>query len=646
MLKTKQGNPTILVPPLDMWSEGVRLFVCKGEKAKKVWQSYYLPASKDSVCVNCWEGAFINEFKGYAVLPAGDYTVMLEGRDNSCQELNSFCVVEQDAFSTTFTKPKDLWFSKDVEWHEYGQWNLEQGGIVAESGLACVFVEGDMHGILKGSFQINDKKTCGKFGLIARLYNASNHVRVSMTYDKDLLKIKLIRISGSSLCDVEEKVIAEEEVSIDSCLAHNVQWHFNGKKHEVWLNDVLILTAVEEYMGGVTVVGLFSETDSLYWQELSMQSTQLVPKYNIKHSAYRAMIRPGNIQQFYLLKSEMPDQNIFWESGIQFGHIGGSEIKFTQNTRLNMVYSGEVCSQVQWEGPMPKFVEQSDDIRGWARGVSSFYPDRLVLADYVTARTNRSVGPDFDMMSRALAGPARVALSGEQTFQEWILPDDGAMKGLELQDPSEIFPVCIAFPLKLGDELWWLKAIIVNLLHVNDSSAAAFAWRCSYGLTASHDFRVLPTKPGMEYGFSILVEWQQSSSSKLVEQDLLNLRDDWCTPVIIEPQIGSVISYPDQRDQPAEAMEFSGCFDRSTGVYGLVAENGHFLDNLDPLDISRRTLMLKAEGLGTGEIECKLNGQLLELGKGYLEQNLTNTNKLIIIKKSIDQKTTLEIRQK
>ena len=276
-------------------------------------------------------------------------------------------------------------------------------------------------------------------------------------------------------------------------------------------------------MGGVTVVGLFAEPETVAWRQFGMTTTRAVPVHTIRQEEYEAVIRPGNIQRLKLLKSPAPDQDLCWESGIQFGHIGGSEIKFTQAARLDLICDGLALSQMRWEGPMPKFVDQSEDIRGRAHGLASFYPDRIVLADYVLPWVRRSVGPDFDLLARRMKGPARIALGSDTTFREWVLPATGVENALKAQTCGNAYPVAAAFPFNLGGQTWWLKAVIGNLLHVaGDAPAAMFAWRCPHGLTASHDFRIAPCTPGIEYGFSILTTWQQSGDPAAVEEDLLN----------------------------------------------------------------------------------------------------------------------------
>ena len=121
------------------------------------------------------------------------------------------------------------------------------------------------------------------------------------------------------------------------------------------------------------------------------------------------MIRPGNVHQLHPPAADhrrgtrpTPDTDVLWESGIQFGHIGGSEIKFTQGAALDLLAGGPVVDLVRWHGPMPRFVDQDRDVRGFARGTAAFYDHRIVIADWVDVGVRRSVGPDFDVLARAL----------------------------------------------------------------------------------------------------------------------------------------------------------------------------------------------------------------------------------------------------
>ena len=663
-ISEKHGNPTILVPAQ---SGCVARRVIVSDDDGPVWRSHVLAAGVDTVRVDVWHGRFVGCSEGWSVLSGGDYVVTIEGAadntDNGAGEqlqVSDGCVAEQqtlriaerELFVASFCGPQEEWFTQNAQWHQKGTWIQQDEGITAQDEPAYLFAEGAMHGTLSAEFCLGDSDSTSTFGLIARLYNAFTNIRVFLTYRAGKLHVVLARVFNTLPDPTSHDIVAEADVvlpdesssQLSSRPTHCVRWQFNGQRSVVWINDIKALDVTDGFMGGVTVVGLFSEPGSVCWRGMSMTTSQAVPNYEIECADYSAVIRPGNIQELRLSRSAAPQQNIFWESGLQFGHIGGSEIKFTQDARLQRTYDGDVFTQVQWQGPMPKFVDRSDDVRGWAHGIATFYPERIVLEDHVLARTRRSVGPDFDMMSRVLAGPARIALAGERSFGDWTLPDDGSMASIPLEGCSNTFPVCIAFPLALGGERWWLKAVLACRHPIeSDPAAAIFAWRCAFGLTASHDFRVAPTVPGIEYSFAIIVEWQAGGSCESVESDLLNLRDDWCQPVAVEAMVGSAIVYETEHDQPAEARSFSGCFDGSCGLYRLRGEDGRLRVALDPQGITRRSLSFCVEDMEVGCVDCMLDGRILEAATGYRRQSLDDRTQVITIPQVIDRPVVMDI---
>ena len=641
------GNPTILIPCEAR--TGDQRLVIRTPDGEAVWSSYPLSGAKDAVRVDVWQGEFVGQCEACSVLSGGNYVAFLGSATGGRRELQRLHVEGQTLFSGTFSGLRDHWFGQDGEWHTDGEWQARRGGIAAKDGPAYLFADGAMHGTLEAVFERSGSADeAGAWGLISRHYNAFAHYKLVLTSENDLLRVGLVCIMGTGGTGFTENLLGEGLFKGSARGEVRLRWELNGRRNAAWINDQPVLTGLSDYMGGVTVVGFFSQTPSVCWKRFSMTTTQAVPMHEIIHPQYRAVIRPGNIQRLWLRESGDPRMNVFWESGIQFGHIGGSELKFTQGAQLERICEGPAVSVVRWEGPMPKFVEQSVDVRGRAHGTACFYPDRIVLADFVLPWVRRSVGPDFDMFAGAMNGPARVALATDRQLQEWVLPDDGASNVLPGRRCDQMYPVAVAFPLSLGGEQWYLKAVIGNLLHVaGDAPGRMFAWRCLRGLTASHDFRVAPSTPGVEYGFSILVTWQRSDDASQVEKDLLDLREAWYCPAVVAPLIGSLVEYRDEKEHPAEAIAFDGCFDRATGTYVVRAEGGRSAVRFDPGGVTRRRVAFWVRGLPReGELACTRNGQPMQSGTDYLAQPFLGGSRLVMINPPVDQTATFEFAVK
>jgi hypothetical protein len=643
--RTTHGNPTIFLGDEGAQRPGRLVVLPVPSTAKPVWCSNPILKGEEAVRVDAWNGEFHGHQQGGCLLPAGRYTGIYKPEKGKSKIIETFQVQNRLLFDGSFSAVEKKWFEPAVEWHKDGIWQSASKGIFAPSGPAFLFCEGDMHGDLEGwvtpTSNLDSTKT---WGFIGRHYNAAHHLRLVFNREEDHWMVHLIRM-GAFACASPFLGLAQADYPFSPEKMLHIRWRLNGERHEVEINGRMILEARDGYMGGVTVMGFWSETPGITWNRFSMNSTQSVPLVEVKHRDYRAMIRPGNIHRFYLSKSQDPSKNICWESGIQFGHIGGSEIKFTQNARLTPVYQGSVLTQVSWEGPMPKFVDQSHDVRGYARGQASFYSDKIVLADYVLCRVRRSVGPDIDLLSRVLSGPARIATRHDPVFQDWILPQEGSSQPLKSLPCGQAYPLAIIFPLRLGNQSWWLKVVLGNLLNVEGTRLASiFGWVCPHRLTASHDFRVAPTEPGTEYGFSILLSWQRSETPQEVEQDVLNLLEDWYRPVQIKPLKGSTVSFLINVENPAQAISFDGCFDRATGLYHVFAEQETLELALDPEGIPRRSLAFRINGLDSeSPIQCTWNNKDLIKGADYVTQNLTPQSRLVVIRKKIIEPVRLNI---
>lgn len=606
----------------------------------RVWQSHILTGDVDAVRVDVWHGRFIEAGLGWSVLPGGSYRAVL-ARDSQAQPLEEFAVEEQELFRGDFTRPQAQWFGDYPDWHADGTWRCEKDGISPVDQTVYVFADGEIHGSVAAAFQANECEQGRTWGLITQHYNASYHLR--MVFDGQTARLIWVTPSGNAACS--HNLLVEAACPLAAGDEVQVVWQTNGTAHLLLVNGRQILAAQAPAAGGVTVVGLFADPHTTTWRTFRMTTSQAVPKYLIEKDQYQALVRPGNIQKMRLKQSAAPNLTFFWESGLQHGHIGGSELKYTQGADLHMVSKGPVADVIDWRGPMPKSGEQSDDVRGWARGTAYFYPQRIVLADYVLTLVCRSDGPDFDLLGRVVNGHARLALGNTRTFMEWALSPQGTFNHLGQQTCGQAYPLAVVFPLDLGGQQWFLKAVIGSLLNVDgDHPAGIFAWRCPRGLTASHDFRAGPTIPGREYGFSIVTEWQRGDDIAAAQADTLNLRDDWYQPMAVETEVGTALVYDMNREQPAEVIGFDGCFDRNTGTYVLIPQDGRVKVKLDPRGIRRRMTAFCLRGVREGAaMRCTIDGQALRPGDEFLEQPFGRDRRLVLLPQPIEQPITVEI---
>lgn len=582
----RHGNPTLILPPL-AGPRSVRLRRGGGDGAV-VWRAHDVADGVDAVSIDVWHGSFEGDLGGASLLPIGRYEPECADAGGRVQRMPAFDVVERVRFDVDLTTIDAAALADARAQQAHGPWQAGPSGLEAPTGTGHLFRDGAMHGVLSARWSLAGGDAA--FGLIARHYNAANHVRLECHAAADAIRLTLVLITGASITEAERTVLAEGRAP--RSVEVEVVWDLNGRRHVVEMNGRPVLHAHDGTMGGVTIVGLHTGPGAARARRFRMGSTQHVPVFDVAWPEYTARIRPGNISALMLEHSSAPDQNLCWESGIQFGHIGGSELKFTQGATMHRVAEGPVASVVRWEGPMPKFVEQSEDVRGCARGHAVFYPDRIVLADAVLTWVRRSVGPDFDLLGRLLSGPARLALAGERGFREWDLPAEGRHVPIRTPRSTPTYPVIAGFPFALGDEPWWLLTLI-DLRYPTEplQPTALFAWQDPLGLTASHDFRCAPTTPGVEYAYTILIAWSRDDRPS-VERELNRMRDDWQTPARIEPLIGDLVTYEGGREQPREAMDFHGCFDRGTGRHVVSAGDDGVRLRIDPLGIPRRGLGL------------------------------------------------------
>jgi len=586
-----------------------------------IWRSYTFPRGAAGALVDVWHGEFAGIAQGWAVLEPGTYRLACVGSDGRRTSLGERHIAPRLVVDREFDQTATAETLSGEGWQVHGEWAAARQGLMAEGGPAFLFHEGAMHGVLEATFHWDEVPQSGKcWGLIARHYNAFHHMRLLCVQESDQWRLCLARCANAAPDLRSFTTVAEQVHPGRPPRRGRITWTFNGDRHRVELNGERLLEARDGYMGGVEIIGLFADPETVAWEDMRMLTTQKVLMHIVEKASYAASIRPGNIGALFLRESRAPRQNLCWESGVQFGHIGGSEIKFTQGAELTVRADGEVLTSVAWSGPMPKFVEQARDVRGWAYGRATFYSDRIVVDDRVLTWVRRSVGPDLDLLSGLLAGPARVCLGDDDHFTEWVLPQDGRESH---PSPSPRFPAAIAVPLCLGGERWWLTCLC--LLRYPDPARAParlFAWRCPRGLTASHDIRVTPTEPGREYAYTLVISWEESASAADVERNLLHRRAEWLNPMTMVPLEGATVTFDGPGEHPREALDFNGCFDMSTGRYVLRADAGRFAARLEPGGLVRRSVVLAVRDWPAAcALRCRLDGRALKAGEDFVAQS-------------------------
>ena len=637
---TCHGNPTLLIAG---GATAAQFVVVTDAAGRAVWRSHPLAAGRDAVRVDVRDGDFRGPGAGWSVLPPGRYAAAGAG--------GPFEVTAQRTITARFGADLDPWLpheaarslrdreddergarggsrrpalSDQAAWHRDGDWRRCAGDGGCDAGIApaggpagdgnagrCayLFVDAAMHGAIDARFTAPRGPSPAAWGLIARHYNDAHHLRLELRRDGDCLVVRLLRRAADADPEYRPRTLAEARSALPDG-ARTLRWQFNGTRHEAALDGERLLAAHDGFMGGVEIVGLFAEAGEAcaVWHSWRMVSSQWVPRHVVRRAAYAAVVRPGNVHQLHLAAApgrrpshRDPRSNVFWESGLQVGHVGGSEIKFTQGAALDLLTRGAVADLVRWRGPMPRFVDQDRDLRGYAHGHAAFYDDRVVAADWAAVRVRRSVGPDFDLLARALTGAARFAAADTRTFTAWELADEGPMTTLRSGPCAGLYPAALVFPLRVRDADWHLMAAVGGLNHVGgDQPGQVFGWRCPRGLTASHDLRVAPTVPGVEYGFWIALSWLATADTHRAEAAALRLRDDFQSPALVTPTHGAVVAADAKREQPADLLTLAGCFDRGIGAYRLRAAAGRVRFVFDPGQGRRERPVLLVSGLGGG----------------------------------------------
>ena len=638
---TSHGNPTLLLPGGAQAGLVIKVMEVGG---RVVWRSHPLAAGRTAVCVDVRDGRFDGPGPGWSVLPPGRYQAPGAG--------GAVEVTAQRSMDARFDAEPAHWLPPGTAWHRDGAWCTYSGevpGIMAGGGVddpgaaarhgACsyLFVDAAMHATVTARFTAPRTPAPARWGLIARHYNDAHHVRLELCHRPGYLAVRLLRRAADADPEYEPCTLAQARSAPLPGGAQELHWHFNGTRHEVRLDGKVLFTAADGFMAGVEVVGMFAEAGAAtaVWHSFSVVSSQWVARHEVRRGCYAAVLRPGNIHQLHLsadparLPARLdPDSNVFWESGLQVGHIGGSEVKFTQGAALDLLAGGAVADLVRWRGPMPRMVDQDADVRGWARGHAVCYDARLVVADWAAVRVRRSVGPDFDLLGRAMTGPARFAAADTRTFTAWELPADGLMSTLASGSCARLYPAALAFPVRAAGAAWHLVAAVGSLGHAGgDAQGRVFGWRCPRGLTASHDLRVAPTEPGVEYGFWIALSWLASTDTGSAEAAALRLRDQFQNPARLRAQRGALLAADDTREQPADRVALAGCFDRGLGAYRLQADRGRVRFTFDPGPVSRHEPAFLLSGLGerddgcvTGAgmtVSCAVDGVQSAAGDGF-----------------------------
>jgi len=604
---TSHGNPTL---PLPGGATAGQVVVVSDGAGRAVWRSHALAAGRTAVCVDARDGSFDGPGRGWSILPPGYYRAPGAG--------GAVEVVAQRSIEARFDAAPANWMPPGTAWHRDGAWRARAGepagiapgvagarepdstdrGAPDQPGeCSYLFVDAAMHATVTARFTAPAAPAPQRWGLIARHYNDAHHLRVELCRARGHLAARLLRRAADADPEHGLRTLAQARAATDPAGPREVRWHFNGTHHEVLLDGAVLLSAEDGFMGGVEIVGLFAEAGAAaaVWHSFSVVSSQWVPRHVVRRGAYAAVLRPGNVHQLHLAAEPGqqparldPRSNVFWESGLQVGHIGGSEIKFSQGAALDLLARGTVADLVRWRGPMPRFVDQDADVRGYARGHAVCYDDRLVVADWAAVRVRRSVGPDFDLLGRAMSGPARLAAAAKRAFTVWELPANGLTATLSAGTCARLYPAALVFPLWVAGAAWHLVAALGGLGHVGgEAPGRVLGWRCPRGLTASYGLRVAPTVPGLEYGFWIAVGWLATADTGAAEAAALLLRDQFQVPARLTAHRGAVLDADAAREQPADRAALAAGFDRAIGAYRLQAVAGQSRFTLDPGPVAR-----------------------------------------------------------
>lgn len=357
------GNPVLIPPTGNMPGT---FYVRSKDTSQLVWQSHKIPSSQESVRIDVWHGKFIGHARNWAVLPEGNYAISWQEENDVQPVPQGFLAISS---TTIFDEPTDSWAQWPVEqtaWQMDGQWQIDADGARPFAGPSHIFQAGAMHGKLNAKVQASHNTSLPtSWGLIIRHYSATHYLKLLCLLSTDCLDISLLRYYQNSEGNTDSTRLAGGTVPHNPGHIYTCTWHFNGQQHDILLDDTLICTAQDGNMGGVDIVGLWADSPSVTIIQTTLTTTQATAACVIENDNYIAEIRPGNVRHIRFKTRGIVLPDICWDSGIQFGHIGSSEIKFTQGARLHETACGSVGRAVEWHGPMPKSVEQSEDVRLW-----------------------------------------------------------------------------------------------------------------------------------------------------------------------------------------------------------------------------------------------------------------------------------------
>lgn len=454
-------------------------------------------------------------------------------------------------------------------WQVRGCWKLVEGGLTSCGQDAELYAVASAHGIFTCRFHVEAEGTIS-FGLIVRHYNAHRDYRLLLTREENSWRLGLFERTGLDQGALTGRFIKVTKIPALGTGEHELMLCLNGDSAEAWLDGVGILECKAETFGQVENVGLSASGPGVIFRDVRFRSGYHVARQVVRGRHYEAVIRPGNIGEIYFPHSDKPHQNICWDSGLQFGHIGGSEIKGNVDARLRVIESGPVLTLVRWSGTMPYSADQRTDIRGQAWGWAAFYPDRIVVADFVVPFAPRSVGPDYDLAAWLLDDSYRYACGPDGEFIQKT-PSSGRSDDpryyLDLGDQPAL-PILVQVPLKLGDTRCWWTALAFDLLNLSgrDDPTVAFDWITKDRLTLSIDLRKMPPTPAVLYGWGIVLWFDPPEPDGQPERALAR-RDAYLQPMKLRSTRGSSVSYDRNSDHPAAALFLDRGFHRGYGAY-------------------------------------------------------------------------------
>jgi len=258
--------------------------------------------------------------------------------------------------------------------------------------------------------------------------------------------------------------------------------------------------------------------------------------------------------------------------------------------------------------------DQRSDIRGRAWGWVAFYPDRIVVADFVLSFAPRSVGPDYDMAAWLLDGPYRYAYGPHGKFIERMpssgRPDDPNYY-LNLGDQPAL-PILVQVPLKLGATrcLWTALAFDVLNLSRPEDPTVAFGWITDDRLTLSIDLRKMPLTPGVLYGWGIVLWFDLPDPDGCPERALAH-RKSWLQPMKLDFSSGTPVAYDRHDDHPAAALFLKEGFHQGYGAYFMKPDpQGCIEAHLDPGENLYEQPLFWIEGIDVPQVpEVIWNGR-------------------------------------